>query len=191
MNSDGVEDLTGGSSAMICSTNILSKDKFWTEGLLHVNKDFLFGLATQTWWDRDGSDGIQSRHAYSVLRAVDYGNERLVMIKNPWGKTEVRFHSRSLVKYSHWRSGMGLGQMARRSGPPRLSRTLNTPSAMMAFSGCDSVTCSANMAIFSVQDFLALIGTLRPNGLKSRFLGQARHVIRDFLFPFHKLLPQS
>ena len=73
----------------ISPTNILSKDKFWTEGLLHVNKDFLFGLGTDDWWDSDGSsDGIQGRHAYSVLRAVDYGKERLVMIKNPWGQTE-------------------------------------------------------------------------------------------------------
>ena len=78
----------GGTSVSISSTNILSKDKFWTEGLLHVNKDFLFGLGTQDWWDRDGSDGIQGRHAYSVLRAVDYGKERLVMVKNPWGHSE-------------------------------------------------------------------------------------------------------
>ena len=74
----------------IDTTNILSKEKFWTEGLLHVNKDFLFGLGTDNLWDPEqkGSDGIQGGHAYSVLRAVNYGKERLVMLKNPWGKSE-------------------------------------------------------------------------------------------------------
>ena len=89
-NRDGVEDLTGGISVTIDPTNILSKEKFWTEGLLHVNKDFLFGLGSFDWYrDKDQeSDGIRGGHAYSVLRAVNYGTERLVMLKNPWGQAE-------------------------------------------------------------------------------------------------------
>jgi Calpain family cysteine protease len=35
-----------------------------------------------------GRDGIYGGHAYSVLRAVNYGKERLVLMKNPWGESE-------------------------------------------------------------------------------------------------------
>ena len=68
----------------------MSKDKFWTEGLLKVNKEFLFGCGTRNWDDPDlrGRDGMIGGHAYSILKAKNYGKERLVMVKNPWGKTE-------------------------------------------------------------------------------------------------------
>ena len=35
-----------------------------------------------------GRDGVIGGHAYSILKAKNYGKERLVMVKNPWGKTE-------------------------------------------------------------------------------------------------------
>jgi len=85
-----VEDLTGGISTVICSTDILSKDKFWTDGLRKVNKEFLFGCGTQNWDDPScqGRDGIHGGHAYSILRAENYGGERLLLVKNPWGQGE-------------------------------------------------------------------------------------------------------
>lgn len=85
-----MEDLTGGISTTISPTNILSKDKFWNEGLRKVNKDFLFGCGTQDWDDPNsrGRDGIHGGHAYSILRAEDYGKERLLLVKNPWGEGE-------------------------------------------------------------------------------------------------------
>ena len=87
---EGVEDLTGGISTTILSSDILSKDRFWTEGLRQVNKEFLFGCGTDDWDDPSphGRDGIHGGHAYSVLRAENYGQERLLMVKNPWAHSE-------------------------------------------------------------------------------------------------------
>jgi Calpain family cysteine protease len=55
-----------------------------------VNEEFLFGCGTQDWQDPwgEGRDGIYGGHAYPILRAVNYGNERLLMMKNPWGRSE-------------------------------------------------------------------------------------------------------
>jgi hypothetical protein len=55
-----------------------------------VNKEFLFGCGTADWDDPDhlGRDGIHGGHAYSVLRAVEYEGERLLLMKNPWGEQE-------------------------------------------------------------------------------------------------------
>ena len=85
-----MEDLTGGVSTEICPANILSKEKFWTEGLQKVNKDFLFGCGSQDWDDpsQQGRDGIHGGHAYSILRAENYGEERLLLVKNPWAEGE-------------------------------------------------------------------------------------------------------
>lgn len=32
--------------------------------------------------------GIQENHAYSIMRAVEMDGERLLLLKNPWGKGE-------------------------------------------------------------------------------------------------------
>ena len=87
-----MEDLTGGIATEIMSADILDKDLLWTEGFLKVNKDFLFGAGTKNYnswtWYTDGRQGIQDGHAYTVLRAVNYGKWRLVLVKNPWGRVE-------------------------------------------------------------------------------------------------------
>lgn len=86
---EGVEDLTGGASMNIYTSNILSKQKFWDE-LKLVNKEYLFGCSSP-WYDdpyMEGRNGIMGMHAYSILRAVEYKDEKLVLVKNPWGKTE-------------------------------------------------------------------------------------------------------
>ncbi|KAK0124621.1 calpain 2, (m II) large subunit [Cadophora gregata] len=90
---EGVEDLTGGITTEIVSADILDRDQLWTESFLNVNKEFLFGAGTRHYGssseDRAGGrQGIQDGHAYSVLRAVEYKGERLLMVKNPWGDTE-------------------------------------------------------------------------------------------------------
>ena len=90
--SEGVEDLTGGITTEIVSDDILDKDLLWKEGLLQVNKKFLFGAGTRQYGhpdpDEKGRQGIEDGHAYSVLRAAEYQNNRLLMVKNPWGETE-------------------------------------------------------------------------------------------------------
>ncbi|KAL2074912.1 hypothetical protein VTL71DRAFT_8692 [Oculimacula yallundae] len=90
---EGVEDLTGGITTEIVSADILDRDQLWTESFLNVNKEFLFGAGTRHYGSSSedrvgGRQGIQDGHAYSVLRAVEYKGERLLMIKNPWGDTE-------------------------------------------------------------------------------------------------------
>lgn len=87
---EAMEDLTGGISVMISTRDILSKERLWQD-LLKVNTEYLFGCASPVWDDPDddgGKDGIQANHAYSILRAVQYKNERLLLIKNPWGRKE-------------------------------------------------------------------------------------------------------
>ena len=88
--SEGIEDLTGGVSTEIRTFNILSKNRFWDE-LMKVNKEFLFGCGTVR-WSKDSKEnvraGIHGSHAYSILRAENYGKERLLMVKNPWGRSE-------------------------------------------------------------------------------------------------------
>ena len=87
-----MEDLTGGISTEIVSADILDKDLLWTEGLLKVNKEFLFGAGTKNYksmdWMSQGRQGIEDGHAYTVLRAVNYGKWRLLLVKNPWGRVE-------------------------------------------------------------------------------------------------------
>ena len=88
---EGVEDLTGGASMNIFTADILSKDRLWND-LKKVNHEFLFGCSTADWGEGDsatkGRGGLVGNHAYSILRAVDYKNDRLVLVKNPWGKQE-------------------------------------------------------------------------------------------------------
>ncbi|TMW61463.1 hypothetical protein Poli38472_012654 [Pythium oligandrum] len=84
---EGVEDLTGGVTSEVICSDILDKDHFWTNELMHVNKELLFAGGI----DRLGVAevrGILTGHAYSVLRAVEANGKRFVQVRNPWGKTE-------------------------------------------------------------------------------------------------------
>jgi hypothetical protein len=56
---------------------------------MRVNEQFLFGCSTGVWGHGWGErKGIMELHAYSVMRAVEIDGERLVLLKNPWGKGE-------------------------------------------------------------------------------------------------------
>lgn len=73
----------------IYTTDILDKEHFWTEELMKVNEDFLFGCSTGVWGRGWGErKGIVELHAYSVLKAREIDGVRLVLLKNPWGKHE-------------------------------------------------------------------------------------------------------
>ncbi|KAK0614211.1 hypothetical protein B0T14DRAFT_570167 [Immersiella caudata] len=86
---EGIEDLTGGVTSELFTTDILDKESFWKNELMQVNKTFLFGCSTGL-WGRGWGDrkGIVEQHAYSVMRAVEMDGERLLLLKNPWGKSE-------------------------------------------------------------------------------------------------------
>ncbi|KJZ70831.1 hypothetical protein HIM_09790 [Hirsutella minnesotensis 3608] len=87
---EGIEDLTGGVTSEIFTTDILDKEYFWKEELLKVNKDFLFGCDTGVWGRSSWGErkGIVELHSYSVQKAVEIDGKRLVRLKNPWGKGE-------------------------------------------------------------------------------------------------------
>ncbi|ROW08201.1 hypothetical protein VPNG_06951 [Cytospora leucostoma] len=86
---EGIEDLTGGVTSEIYTTDILDKEQFWKEELMKVNQDFLFGCSTGVWGRGWGErKGILELHAYSVLKAREVDGVRLVLLKNPWGKHE-------------------------------------------------------------------------------------------------------
>ncbi|KAI1372573.1 cysteine proteinase [Hypoxylon crocopeplum] len=86
---EGIEDLTGGVTSELYTTDILDKEYFWKEELMKVNDEFLFGCSTGM-WGRGWGDrkGIVELHAYSIMKAVDIDGHRLVLLKNPWGKGE-------------------------------------------------------------------------------------------------------
>jgi Calpain family cysteine protease len=97
-NREAIEDLTGGVTSEIYSSDILDKDEFWTKELLKVGKDFLYGCSTgqhADWLEPDRPitirKGILEGHAYSIMDAVEHivdgTSYRLVKVRNPWGNT--------------------------------------------------------------------------------------------------------
>ncbi|KKK17275.1 hypothetical protein ARAM_006364 [Aspergillus rambellii] len=94
---EAIEDLTGGVTSDVLTSNILDKDRFWKEELMQVNKEFLFGCGTglySNWLSpkyhgppRDRK-GISENHSYSIMDAKEIDGERLIKLRNPWGKKE-------------------------------------------------------------------------------------------------------
>lgn len=85
---EGIEDLCGGVTTEVYTTDILDREKFWQE-LLRVNKEFLFGCSTGLRGNATGeSQGIIELHSYSVMKAIEVDGKRLCLLKNPWGKGE-------------------------------------------------------------------------------------------------------
>ncbi|KAJ6135152.1 Alpha/beta hydrolase fold-3 [Penicillium capsulatum] len=87
---EGIEDLTGGVTSEVLSNNILDTDRFWTEELMKVNKEFLFGCGTglfSNWLDpkyrgppRDRK-GISENHSYSIMEAREIRGHRLLRLR--------------------------------------------------------------------------------------------------------------
>jgi len=92
---EAIEDLTGGVTTEVYSTDILDRDAFWRDELLKVNKSFLFGCATgflSNWLDTNSGprerQGISEGHAYSIMDAREVRGQRLLKLRNPWGRKE-------------------------------------------------------------------------------------------------------
>ncbi|KAL8943829.1 MAG: hypothetical protein Q9216_000822 [Gyalolechia sp. 2 TL-2023] len=94
---EAIEDLTGGVTTELLTTDILDTDKFWSDEVMKVNDEFLFGCATGRFDKWQGSlsgeepgarKGVVRMHAYSIQEAREIKGERLLRIRNPWGDTE-------------------------------------------------------------------------------------------------------
>ncbi|KAJ1300138.1 hypothetical protein OPQ81_011891 [Rhizoctonia solani] len=88
---DAIEDLTGGVSTIFHLHDILDVDEFWTDELMKVNEDRLFGCYIYKMPGGDDEitiNGLFAGHAYSVISALEVNNKRFLRIRNPWGKTE-------------------------------------------------------------------------------------------------------
>ena len=91
---EAIEDLTGGVTTEIFTSDLLDTDKFWNEELMRVNEEFLFGCYTGFFdsWQGFGASAdrkdILALHAYSILEAREVKGERLLRLRNPWGRTE-------------------------------------------------------------------------------------------------------
>ncbi|KAI9829173.1 MAG: hypothetical protein M1832_000196 [Thelocarpon impressellum] len=85
---EAIEDLTGGVTTELFTTDILDKEKFWREELTQVNRDFLFGCFTGLFGGLGARKGIIEGHAYSVMKAIEVDGIKLVLLKNPWGQSE-------------------------------------------------------------------------------------------------------
>ena len=80
MISESLEDLTGGVSSDVWVSDILDKDKFWSEQLMLVNKSFFFGVDLIEGGELE-RDGIIKLHEYAVLEAREIDDHRLLKIK--------------------------------------------------------------------------------------------------------------
>ncbi|CZT06875.1 related to calpain-like protein [Rhynchosporium graminicola] len=85
---EGLEDLTGGVTTELLTSDILDTDEFWTNEILKVNKEFLFGCSTGILGSGFGTrDGNTGGHAYVVIDAREIpAGQRLTRFRNPWGK---------------------------------------------------------------------------------------------------------
>ena len=97
--SEAIEDLTGGVTTELFTTDILNKDKFWAEEIMKVNEEFLFSCSTGTFdrWQNsdmasipDARENIVRMHAYSIMEAREVKGHRLLKVRNPWGAGEWR-----------------------------------------------------------------------------------------------------
>ncbi|KAL7904332.1 hypothetical protein GGI35DRAFT_463645, partial [Trichoderma velutinum] len=85
---EGIEDLSGGVTTELLSSDILNLDTFWENEMSRVNRDFLFGCSTGHLENGYGErDGIRETHAYVVMDARTLkSGQRLVKLRNPWGE---------------------------------------------------------------------------------------------------------
>ncbi|KAM0324413.1 hypothetical protein ACHAQA_008195 [Verticillium albo-atrum] len=85
---EALEDLSGGVTTEILTSDILDLDSFWEKELSKVNSEFMFGCSTGLlecgYGDRVG---ICEGHAYVIMEAKTLSTgKRLVKLRNPWGK---------------------------------------------------------------------------------------------------------
>ncbi|KAI3573303.1 hypothetical protein IWW34DRAFT_887599 [Fusarium oxysporum f. sp. albedinis] len=98
---EGLEDLSGGVTTQLFTSDILDPDLFWVDELSKVNQEFLFGASTGILDGGYGErDGISEGHAYLVVAAHTLkSGKRLLKICNPWA------HARKGIWEGAWSDG--------------------------------------------------------------------------------------
>lgn len=84
---EGLEDISGGVTTELLSSDILDLDEFWDNEMSRVNQEFSFGCSAGLLEHGYGQrDGICEAHAYIVMDARTLkSGQRLVKLRNPWG----------------------------------------------------------------------------------------------------------
>lgn len=101
--SEAIEDLTGGVTTELFTSDILDTNKFWTEELLKVNKEFLFSCSTGIFDNWQGTDddterrGIKPMHAYSIMQARELKGEKLLLVRSVRSSLSMTLQSLTLL----------------------------------------------------------------------------------------------
>ena len=98
---EGLEDLSGGVTIELFTSDILDPDVFWDAELSKVNQEFLFGASTGFLDGGYGErDGISEGHAYIVVATHTLkSGQRLLKLRNPWA------HLRKGIWEGAWSDG--------------------------------------------------------------------------------------
>ncbi|KAI3534056.1 calpain family cysteine protease [Colletotrichum abscissum] len=85
---EGLEDLSGGVTTELLTSDILDLEGFWENELSKVNEEFLFGCSTGLLDGGYGErNGISEGHAYVMIEARTlHSGERLIKLRNAWGE---------------------------------------------------------------------------------------------------------
>jgi hypothetical protein len=84
---EAVEDLTGGISTVFILKDHLNKSKLWKDLARKDDRDKLYAVSHLQTSKSKTTHGLYTQHAYSVLRAAEYGGKKFVVIRNPWGSS--------------------------------------------------------------------------------------------------------
>ncbi|KAK1659830.1 hypothetical protein BDP55DRAFT_732999 [Colletotrichum godetiae] len=85
---EGLEDLSGGVTTELLTSDTLDIEGFWENEFSKVNEEFLFGCSTGLLDGGYGErNGISEGHAYVMMEArMLNSGERLIKLRNPWGE---------------------------------------------------------------------------------------------------------
>jgi hypothetical protein len=159
---EGLEDLSGGVTTELLTSDILDEDEFWNNELSKVNGEFLFGCSTGLLDGGYGErNGISEGHAYVVMDARTLkSGQRLLKLRYVVdmisSKSSSKINSHKMAIETRGArparaSGKAPGLMAPRNGRQKSSKSSATPSAATQSSGFHTKTCSENTSTLTAR----------------------------------------
>ncbi|KAG6990274.1 Calpain-type cysteine protease ADL1 [Fusarium oxysporum f. sp. conglutinans] len=85
---EGVDDLPGGVTAELLTSDILDIDELWDKAISRVNDEILFGASTGLLEHGHGECNgiIEEEHVYAIMKTRTLASgQRLVKLRNGWG----------------------------------------------------------------------------------------------------------